>query len=61
MLDTPMIAPSRRAITELNTDDIELLIAALDGTLPLFDCEEQRAQVDTMMARLVNLFEQIHG
>ena len=61
MLETPMIVPSRRATTELNADDIALLISALDGTLPLFDNEEQRAQVDTMVSRLVNLFEQIHG
>ena len=61
MIDEPMIQPSRRAATELNADDIALLISALDGTLPLFDDERQRADVDSMVARLVCLFDQIHG
>ena len=61
MNDVPMLIPGRRVATELNADDISLLISALDGSLPLFDSADQRKQVDTMVSRLVCLFEQIHG
>ena len=61
MQDKPMLISGRRAATELSADDIALLISALDGTLPLFDSADQRDQVDTMVSRLVGLFEQIHG
>ena len=59
MNEKPMISLKKRVATELNANDISLLIDALDGTLQLDD-EDRSNDVCEMMNRLACLFQQIY-
>ncbi len=59
MNEQPMINSKKSVVTELNANDISLLIDALDGTLQLDD-EDHSDDVCEMVSRLCCLFQQVY-